>query len=354
MTKEMYIGWAQAILSVIVFLGLANVVGRYSAYILQVNPIVFSCAAFSSCAFVLLIIGGKGSLSKETMRSIDTWVYGTILMMSYIFGMLLVFHVTSTEATMLQKVSILLGLLGSWFFLGRSPDRYQLIGTVIITFAVIMVCIGIEGENTGSIYTLSFLYGAMQTARIFTAELHRPHAQAAQRVNDPRAKARVVGFIMFTMSLIFLMTTLLIAFAQEQQGQPFMSILPMLDDFTHPASIFSGLIMGICIIAPLRVLEFSSTQIIKAENVTAVTSFSFVATFFWEWATSPLTGLSIKDVSGMDIIAGILITIGGLIITLTRTRSKNKKAPRWQEYLAYQPQNLAAIDDSREMVANTL
>ncbi len=343
-------GWVQAFVAILVFLGINTVMGRYSAVVLEVNPVIYSCAAFVSCALVLLIRAGHGPLAKESMRSVDTWVYGAILMMSYIIGMLLFSHVTSTEGTMLQKISVLLGLLGSWFFLGRQPDRYQILGVAVITIGVVLVCNDLNSEDLGVIYLLAFLYGALQVSRIFVAELHRPHAKAAQD-NDPKSRARVVGFVMFVISTLFLFGTLLISLAQEAQ-QESIEALPTLADFIHAPTIFAGMIAGVIIVAPSRILEFSSSNIIKAENFTTVTSLSFVSTLFWEWATSPLTGLSLKAISNQDLLAGALITFGGLFIALTRGHSK--KTPKWQEELFYAGQDPQMVEDSREILANTL
>lgn len=350
--KQM-VGWIQAFVAVLVFLGINTVAGRFGAVVLQVNPVIYSCAAFGSCALVLLLIGGKGPLARETMRSIDTWVYGCILMMSYIIGMILFSYVTSTEGTMLQKVSVLIGLLGSWFFLGRNPDRYQVIGTIVITAGVIMVALGIDEMKRGPVYIIAFLYGALQVARIFAAELHRPHARAAEKSDDPKAKARVVGFVMFVISILFLVITFFVALAQEQQGEPFVKGLPMIKDFSHPETIFAGFIVGILIVAPSRILEFASSYTIKAENFTTVTALSFIATVSWEFMTSPLTGLSMKEISQLDILAGVLITLGGLFIALTR-RIKKSESEIFKKYLAYLAQEPAAIEDSRDIVANTL
>ncbi len=351
MTKQA-VGWLHGFISVFIFLGINQVVSRYASVVLEVNPVVYSCAAFSSCALILLMLGGSGTLAKETMRSIDTWTYGIVLMLSYIIGMILYAYVTSTELTMLQKISVGMSLFGSWFFIGRAPDRYQIIGTIIITVGVLVVAADIEGPNRGLIYFLSILYGLAQVARVFVAELHRPHAKAASLIaSDPRARARVIGFVMLVVSSLFLVLAALVAFAQESNSEPFIHGLPMLEDFMHPASILSGMLVGILLIAPLRLLEFSSSNIIKAENFMVILTFMTVATFFWEWVTRPITGLSIDAISHNDIIAAIFITAGGLLISLTRSI---KKRSAWEDYIIYSVQNLQLVEDSREIVANTI
>lgn len=344
-------GWIQGFLAVFVFLGINQVVGRYCTVVLEVNPVIYSCTAFISCALILLTIGGSGPLAKETMRSVDTWVYGSILMLSYIVGMILYNYITSTELTMLQKVSVGISLFGSWFFIGRVPDKYQVIGAVVVSIGVLVVAFGIDGPNKGIVYFLSGLYGVAQAARVFTAELHRPHTKAASMASDPRAKTRVIGFVLLVVSSLFLFLTVLMAFAQESLGRPFINGFPMFEDFIHTPSIFSGLLTGILLMAPLRVLEFSSARIIKAENFMVILTFTTVATLFWEWVSSPLTGLNIKSISEHDVYAIILITLGGLLISLTR---KIKKPAEWQEYIAYSSKDIERVSDSREIIANTL
>lgn len=345
-------GWLQALLAVLVFLGLSNVFGRYSIVVHGTNPVVYSCVAFSSAALALLLYAGKGPLGRETMRSIDTWVYGVILMGSYIFGMLLFAYVTSTEGTILQKVSVLISLLASWFFMGRSPDRFQLAGVAIITLGVVLVCAGLEGENIGMVYILALIYGGLQAARIFTAELHRPHATAV-RQKDPKAKARVISFVMFTMSCIFICFCLLLAGIQHAEGARMWQYLPMFSDFTHPPTIFLGIIMGVLIIVPLRILEFSSAHTIKAENFTTVTAFSSLGTMFWEWVSAPLTALTITSLSGLDVLAACFITVGALLIAGTRPLVTRRKA-KALEHLMVSSQEVQVVADSRDVLADTL
>lgn len=343
-------GWAQAFLAILVFLGINQVMGRYAASVLEVHPIIYSCVAFCSCSLVLIMNGGRGSLAKETMRSVDTWAYGIILMFSYIIGMLLFSYISATQGTLLQKVSVLLGLLASWFFFARKPDVFQIIGTLIISVGVILVAVSIESENKGIIYLLALLYGVFQLARIFTAELHRPHAKAAQNKNDPKAKSRVIGFVMFVVSTMFLALTFIIACAQELQETPIQH-LPTFADFTHPGTIFAGFIAGILIVAPSRLLEFSSTNIIKSENFTTVTALSFIATVFWENISAPFTGIDVTDISSLDLFAGTLITIGGLLIALTRRLVKKDTS---EQYIHVETQNIENIDDTRNIIASSL
>jgi len=357
MTKQqVFNGWFMAFFSVLVLWGLNNVMIGYSAQILNANYLVYTCSAFASCALILLIIGGKGPLVRETLRSIDTWAFGCVMLIGYVLTLSLFSYVTSTEGSLLQRISLLFSIGISWLFLSRKATNSQLLGAGIVLLGIIIVCRELPKENQGIIYLLMFLEGLALTARMFIAEIHRPHQQAVSLESDPRAKARVVGFVMFVISTLFLSVLFLLALLQSFSATPLdTSLIPNLDSFTHTPSIFAGLVAGVFLLAPLRMIEFSATNIIKTENFLAVAALSSVGTLFWEWLLHPLTGMSLHTISSNDIWALAIITLGALVAALGKVKqSTSPKTAHWEEYLAYQPQNLGAIDDSREMIANTL
>ncbi|MAF30941.1 MAG: hypothetical protein CMF60_01905 [Magnetococcales bacterium] len=348
-------GWLWAAFSVLVLWGCNNVMIAYSAQVLHANYLVYTCSAFVSCSFFLLLIGGKGPLVRETLRSIDTWAFGLIMLVGYVLTLSLFSYVSSTEGSLLQRISLLFSVFVSWVFLSRTPTKGQWLGVAIVTIGLFMVCRELPSENRGVIYLLMFLEGLALTARMFVAEIHRPHKQAMNLDKDPRAKARVVGFVMFIISTFFLCLTALIALLQSFEPLPIeTNILPTLADFTHSPSIFAGLIAGVVLLAPLRLIEFSSANTIKTENFLALAALSSISTFFWEWLTQTLTGLSLKTFSNNDVIAGLIITVGCLVSALSVAFKGKTKTPKWQEHVDYTSQDIERVDDSREIVANTL
>ncbi|NND65105.1 MAG: diguanylate cyclase [Gammaproteobacteria bacterium] len=347
-------GWSEAFLAVLVLMAISNVFSRYSIVILEVNAIVYFCAAFSSAALVMLLIGGSGVLARESLRSLDTWLYGFLLMFGYILTMALFSFITSTEGTMVQKISVIIALFIGWFFLGREPTRFHLLGTLLATIGIIIVLAGIDPSIRGPVYLLAFMYGAVQAGRIFTAELHRPHNTAMNLDSDPKARIRVLGFVMFIVSIMFTALALSIAMTQIGQATPFFPGLPMLTDFVHPETLIAGMAAGVLIIAPIRVLEFSSTSIIKGENYAAVLTLTFVSTFVWEWATAPITGLSIEGISYADLLAGILITAGGLVVAFDKIRRHGRTDADWRAFVDYMPQDIRLARDSHELALGAI
>src|SRR5690606_33312654 len=120
-----------------------------------------------SSALVLLLIGGRGPLARETMRSVDTWAYGFILLMNYIISLNLFAVVTSTEGSLIQRFSLIFSLLASWFFLARKPSRGQLLGAFAIFTGIVLVCADIAADKRAQIYGLIFVSGVFQAARVF-------------------------------------------------------------------------------------------------------------------------------------------------------------------------------------------
>lgn len=347
------VGWAQAFFSVLVLWGVSNVFMTFNTQVLEVNKIVFACATYTSCSLCLLLYAGQGTLSKETLRSVDTWAYGIIMLLNYFITLNLFGTITASEASLLQRFSVIVSLLLSWIFLMRKPSKGQIIGALIISAGLLVVSRSLPNEIAVKVYVLMFLAAIFQSLRIFVAELHRPHKKAAES-NDVKARCRVVGYVMFVIMILFL--ALVTVFSLIQFSVPAenrFGLFVDLNDFMHAPSVFMGMIMGVFIYAPIRYLEFSSSHIIKAENFLAVTALSFFSTIIWEWATLPITGLSLKELSTTDILAGVVVTIGALIMSISKMR-EGSSASIVNNYLEANPQNLDGISDSREILANSL
>jgi diguanylate cyclase (GGDEF)-like protein len=198
-----------------------------------------------------------------------------------------------------------------------------------------------------------FLAGVFQSLRIFIAEFHRPHAKAVKE-NDVKSRCRVLGFVMFIIAMLFILCLLVFALLQSTVSAEINPKLAVsLIDFVHAPSIIGGMIMGVFIYTPIRFLEFASSHTIKAENYLTVTALSFFSTFFWEWATNSLTGLSLKDLSRIDIIAGCFITVGALVMAISKIKNIRKGNSK-EEYIYREMQDWQIAQDSFDIVNNTM
>ncbi len=351
--KTIYIAWAQALFSVLVLWGLGNLAVGVSSKIMGNNGLVYTCTLFISSAWVLLLYAGHGPLSKETLRSIDTWAYGVVLIVGFLASFALFSKVTAAEGALLQRSSILASLVTSWFFLSRNPTRQQLLGAFLVLGGLVFICSELPHKDKAFIYILVAIFAFLQTARVLIAEYHRPHIQATKQENSTKARARVVGYVMFVVGMMFLVISFMLSLLQYYTGDVISTAIPTLSDYMHPSSIFWGILIGILVIGPIRLIEFSSSHVIKSENYLALASLAPVSTLFWEWATSPITGMSLKEFSNTDMIAGAVMTLGGLIMALGVLRKDESNKP-WKEYLEASPQNVEQVEDSRDLVASTL
>ncbi len=351
-SKDIRIAWILAIFSISVLWGLGNLAVGFSSKVLEANAMIYTCSLFISAAWVLLAYAGHGALSKETLRSVDTWGYGLVLIVSFLLSFEIFSLVTAAEGALLQRSSIVASLIASWLFLSRSTGRWQILGSLIVLGGVLWVCAGVQSESKATLYGLVFLFSFLQAARVFIAEFHKPHKVAVQTSSDPKARSRVIGYVMFVVAMLFLALSLIGALIHMQTGQLIMGNMPTLQDFTHPESIFFGLVVGALIIAPIRYIEFASSHVIKSENYLALAALAPFSTLFWEWATQPLTGLSLKEFTQNDLLAGLIITAGGVMVAFGAV--KNKKNDQLAEYLSFSGQDTERIYDSREILANTL
>lgn len=347
-------GYIQAIFNVMIFWGISNIWMSYSTQTLGVSKIVFALATYTSCSLCLLLYAGYGKLSRETMRSVDTWAYGIIMLINYFVTLNLFSMTTATEASLIQRFSVVFSVLISWFFLLRTPSKSQLIGLAMIFSGVVYIVHNSAAEKIFYLYLLMVLAGVFQSLRIFIAELHRPN-KAANQDNSIKTRCRVVGYVMFVITLMFSALIGTATYLQEFVPEAYrMNLVVSLDDFFSYKSILTGFIMGILIYTPIRYLEFSASEKIKTENYLTITAFSFVSTLFWEWATSPFTGLSLKTITPEVALAGIIITAGALVMSVSKIiQSKNKKFDL-SEFIKVETQDIHLVEETRAYIIGAI
>lgn len=348
------IGWIQGIFNIVVLWGVAHIGIGYCAKILHVNTILFACIAFASSALFLLLFGGYGKLAKETIKSLDTWGYGVILLLTYIAVFLLFSKVSATEGSLLLLFGMNVSFLASWFFFSRKPNKGQILGNLIVFTGLILTCYDTPKSVQLSVYTMVIVLGLLTAIRFFIAENHKPHTQAMEST-DPKSKSRVIAFVMFVVSLIFTSVTVIIATIRHfysLDSEQFLGF-PTLVDFLNPYTVFAGLIYGAILMAPLRYLEFASTSKIKGENYATIMALAPASTLLWEWLTHGLTGLSLETITGWDLFACILITSGAFLAAYSQLKKTNK-INNYENFLKYSPQNLEEVEETRAYIIGAL
>ena len=351
-------GWLAAFFNVFVLWGVNSVILGFAAKTLGAHGMVYTASMFLSAAFMLLLYAGPGPFSRETIRSLDTWAYG----FSLIFGFLVLFelfsHVTAAEGALLQRFSIVATALAGAFFMSQKMALYKIIGMCLVTGGIVLIWYGVPQAELVSVIGLVVLFAFIQAARVIIAQIHKSHTAALsqtapQKGNILKTRCRIVGYVMFVVALLFLAGGFLAGAVHHYTGEFIFMGAPTLAEFTRAESLLAGLLAGVFLAGPIRLLEFYSAQKIKAENFLAITCLGAFATLFWEWLTSPLTGLSLKEFTTPDLLAGALITIGGGVFAWGALRAGTGQGV-YKDALAYAPQNPDATSDSREIVESTL
>jgi len=353
MSRQLIIGWILAFIGSVIIVPLSKVFIAFSGQVIHVNTFVYIAVAFNMSSLVLLLYGGKGKLSNETMRSLQTWGYGLITICLYVIAFMLFTEAGATEGGFLQRSSVIFTVIAAWLFFSRKQSLLKLLGLSIITVTLVMMIFNNNAEKALHLLALVGLWGLFHTIRLFIAETHQTHSKAVQ-LQDPKSRARVIGLVMFVVSMAFTIGLLLLAslntfYAEGSLG----TSIPTLADFIDRKTILMGMFLGAFFVTVNSIIEFTTSNSIKAENVQAIGCLSPLITYFWEWITSPLTGLNLTIFDTTDFILGIVMTIGGLIMIFASIKP-NKKEDKLKKYLTYSAQNLQPVEDSREIIANTL
>lgn len=351
MNKDMIKTWLITIFSVTVLWGVGNVSAVIAAQALGANAIVYTCSLFIGCSFSLLLYAGYGKIAKGIFRSVDIWLYGFVFLLSFIMSFYLFSFISATEATLLQRSSVVVISFISWVFFKKGLKISNIVGVILIFSGIVFICLGLSASIKAYVLIIVLTLPFLQAIRTLLAEHYRPYKFSSEETKN-KDKARNIGIIMLLVSTIFLITIALFSLIEYSTQTDVSSLIPNLKEFTNPASIFMGLIVGMLIIAPIRLIEFSAANKIKAENYLALGALSPFATLFWEWATSPITGLSLKEFTRNDVIAGLIILIGGLVIAFSK--AKKQIDNDINEYILQTVTDVESVEDSKDIVEKAM
>ena len=308
-------GWWLAVLHIFLFLGLGYNCQRFVAVNTAVDPLVFGAASFIGAAFVLLTFSGPGELTRGTITSPHTWVFGLFLILTDVLNTFIFQHITSTEATFLHRITLVIGFLIGWFFLNRRLGYDRIISAAVIIIGVSLIIFNVDPEKRALIYSSIAIFAVLSAIRIYIAELHPDNLRETTFLS----KCRMAGVVTAVTSLLLLVTALLIAHIQSYSAAP-IEFLPEYRDFGNRWGIYGAIILGMIFAAPIRYLEFTSVRLIKAENLFAMASFLPIAVLTWETLFATFGLFEIRTLTAVDLVAGVLITAAAAFTVYVRIR----------------------------------
>lgn len=305
-------GWFQAIYLVITW-SLFNVIAWYCLVYLDIRPLVFSCVSSISASFGLLLYAGNGPLAKRTLKSLWTWAFSFVLMMNYLFEIYLMEYVTATEESLLQRLSLPLGIIFAALWFKRETKHSDIIGGVIVTIGISMLIMSVDPVVRFNVLILMFFVATGQAAQLFIAETHPQNLDAVGR-NHVKDQCRVYGVIVLVVAITFLALGYVASFLSDSIGF-LQHITPSYEDFTHGPTLLSGMLCGLFVVALMHFWEFSATARIKSENVLAVGSLTPIITAL----LSLVFGADISF-SPLGWLCAITITVGAVYMAYIRWR----------------------------------
>lgn len=306
----------------------------------SVDPIVFTCLCLIVAAFILSLAAGPGRLVTETLKSKMTWIYSFVLIGAYIVDLYIVSFISGTEASFFSRMTIPISLFIAWYFFSRTPLKTDLIGASFVVFGLGWLIYLQPSDILIPVLLAVILSAIFQTTQYVIAETH-DEAVAASTTGTIRDKARVVAFVTFVSSGVFLLAALALSILKGFVTFPELlnTKVPDIHSFTHPETIWAALFYGVFILPFIRYLKWSASYNIKAETLFAFMAFVPIVTYGLELLVEALFNFpagksALSSVEANDMIAiAVLMTFGAGLTAFLKVKNEilsNPEISLWQ------------------------
>ena len=251
----------------------------------HIDAVVFTVMSMIATAFTLSILSGPGRYVRNTLFSWETWFYGFLVIGTYILDIILVNHISGTEAGLLNRLTIPFTLIVALILFKRKPSAGHMLGNGIIIIGFIILAYHQDVALWSNIWIPVTLVVICNAGSFIVAETHKEYSKALQ-IGSLRDRMRVVAFVSFVTALIFLAFCFSMTFAKNiypvLEQSSILSFIPNKESYVHKESIITGLLYGFFIAPAARYFIWSASQNIKSENVLAILAFIPVATLCME------------------------------------------------------------------------
>lgn len=316
--------WLGIVLSLLTmfFWALSDVLLKVASVHFAVHPVLFISLTSLVSSLVLLLIAGPGTRGINTLRSPHTWSYGTMNVVQDMSQMFALVYVTATVMNFMNRLTIPLSLLLSFIFLRRKPGRYDLIGVVPVMLGLWFIASNIsEDIKVPALFWLVF----SAAASIICAMIGETHPESLA-ADDIPTKARVTGYVVMACSTCFLLAMWLMATAKSAMPEAIQGFgwLPTYDDFLNPSTFLFAVALGFTVMPFALYFFFQATRVAKNEVFMMISSLLPFMTFAMEWLFSKAGLLDINQLKSSDLLFGVLIVAGALIMVYGRHRASKK------------------------------
>jgi diguanylate cyclase (GGDEF)-like protein len=314
--------------STVFFFSVINVVCKIIA-LEGFNSLLFTSLALFFAGFFLMGFGGANYNSVKILKSPSTWVYGFTSVSTIAIFISLVSYVSSTEAVMLMRLWIIVGLIIALVFYNRKTILKGLLGIPFILFGILYIFFSVDKEKLSTVIFLTILICVIQSIQYFALESQKKYTKT--KSND----LSVMGYTLLSTSLAFMLAMFVMSLVSQYSSYIPVSI-PSLDEIFNIKLFFLAPVVGVFGFAMLRTMEFKTIKTIGADIFMLFTALNPFFTLSVEYVVSKFTNLiTPMEITPEFIVSNIFVVVGSFICAYGQVRNKKTKplAPKAKNQL---------------------
>jgi diguanylate cyclase (GGDEF)-like protein len=279
------IGVLQA-LGIVLVDTLYNLFIKFTGVNFELKAFIFPFYYLLGNALALMIFAGPGRFALDTVKDLSTWIYGVAYLASFIVEIYLIQYVSSTELSILLRLTVPVCIILAFLKHRRAPNKYDYISLITIGLSVGLIFDLQAPEVLMNVVLLCAVLALFEAMGYFIPENHSVNKQAIES-SGMRGRARVISFATFVTTSLMLIALILFAYID--------SIIPIskyfglesnfikLEDFIHLPTVLSGLLFGTLLAPFIRYFQWSASYKITSEGVLTIMAIIPLVTFTLEY-----------------------------------------------------------------------
>tara|TARA_Y100001960_G_scaffold308147_1_gene365182 strand:+ start:5434 stop:7104 length:1671 start_codon:yes stop_codon:yes gene_type:complete len=305
-------GWIHAFIMGLLIYPTGTITQKIVAVNGDINIIAYTCLCMLSSSFILLIMAGPGTLTKESLKLPQTWIYGLLEMFTLSVGVAIMIYISATEAAALARTTAIFTFLLSIIFLNQPTTKTEVAGfaVLVLGFLYATELIELPTQVKISLILLIIVKNFLQASKKITAEVHKTNRKA----KNFKEELRVTGVVMAVSSTLISITLAGLAYLQERYHFNIHPQIPTYEDFISFKLFIVAIWGGILVLSVLKYFEFYVSKTLGAKYLMAMASLQIIGIYFIEKALSLFGLIEMKDFSTENFIALGIIFLGNIII----------------------------------------
>jgi diguanylate cyclase (GGDEF)-like protein len=265
---------------------LYNLYIKFTGVNFEIKAFIFPFYYLIGNALTLMVLAGPGRFALDTIKNISTWVYGIAYLSSFIVEIYLVKYVSSTELSILLRLTVPVCIILAFIYNKRKPVKSDLIVLFTIFSTVAVILSFQETSNLMNIIYLCLMLALLEALGFFIPENHSTNEKAIKE-SGIRGQMRVISFATFITTIILFFALIIFTVLDKHlnisQAVGLQNNLIKLDDFIHLPTVLSGLVFGLILAPFVRYFQWSASYKITSESVLSIMAIIPLITFSLEY-----------------------------------------------------------------------